>query len=140
MIRSYLLGGALILPLAGGLYVYNSIDTALNYAQVEARIVSVDSECHLESTKRYGPVKVRRSTAEQDCAEFELEKQWDKSRSEVLSQTEVTVLYRSPADNAEHIASYSFKGNRAVARSLEKNTVVRIYASKRVPESIKPVS
>lgn len=98
--KKWLMKAGVFAAVLGGLFIYSSIDRAVNYKQVTARVTGVEEACYLKKVERGLRRKTTSTTKEGPCEVIRLVQQSkpDLQDFELVKVTYVSFEYRSPAD------------------------------------------
>ncbi|WP_428688412.1 hypothetical protein [Roseibium sp.] len=128
--KAIVLAGAGVI--GGGAMAYQAYDLKMHYTVVDAKIMSVKTECFIKSGKEKIVTKGTSNLAYMDCEIAPLvARQEGMDESAVHERVTVTYDYRSPVDDRMHSGQYSRTGN---TKDLIKGRVIRVHAHNTLPD------
>jgi len=124
---------ALVIGVAGaGLMLAQAYDLKTNYTLVDAKIMTVETDCFIESGKEKIVTKDSEKLAYMDCDLAPLvAKQHGFRESAIQKRVKVTYDYRSPVDGRMYSGDFMRTGN---VDGVERGKMIQVHAHKTDPK------
>ena len=125
--RGKILGGALFFVALGAYQAYESVNHALNYAEVAAKVTEVKPLCafDIDSPLYTGEMRWTPCGAQVDMPPEELKRQ------KIVLKRDVVFTFASPADHRNHTGTFTLHGRstKPVLNALHAGSTGNIWAS-----------